>query len=107
MNVDITICIDMRHFGLSFNVPTDIEQINELLEKFNTEPDEYFGGGRGKQWVLAQLDYMLSTEDDYFAEDILRQAEEPERWNAFLTSCVAYACLSCHIADSALPLELN
>jgi hypothetical protein len=50
---------------------------------------------------------MLSGEDDYFAEDTLRQAEEAERWNLFLNTCVAYACLSTYLAGSALPIELD
>jgi hypothetical protein len=53
------------------------------------------------------MDDFLSCEDDYFAEDTLRQVEEPERWNLFLNTCIAYACLSTYLADGALPLELD
>jgi hypothetical protein len=67
----------------------------------------YFTACRGKQWLLQQFDDMLSGEDDYFAEDTLRQVEEAERWNLFLNTCVAYACLSTYLAGSALPIELD
>jgi hypothetical protein len=106
METDLMLTIDMNNFGLSFVVPTDIEQVNELMEKFNNEPDHNFGDGRGKRWLVEQMDEMLSVEDDFFAEDTLRQVEQPQRWQAFLNACVAYACLSSHIADEGVPLEL-
>jgi hypothetical protein len=53
------------------------------------------------------MDIFVSCEDDYFAEDTLRQYEEAERWNLFLNTCVAYACLSTYLADTALPIELD
>ena len=104
---NVRMSIDMSRFGFSFNVPTDIEQVNEILHSFDTEPDEYFYEGQGKRALLVFMDDFLSCEDDYFAEDTLRQAEEPERWNLFLNTCIAYACLSTYLADGALPLELD
>jgi hypothetical protein len=103
---NVQLSIDMSRFGLSFTVPTDIEQVNEILHSFDTEPDEYFFEGKGKQAQLINMDEFLSFEDDFFAEDTLRQVEFPERWSFFLKTCVAYACLSTYLADTALPLEL-
>ena len=104
---NIRISIDMSRFGFSFNVPTDIEQVNEILHSFDTEPDEYFCEGQGKRALLVFMDDFLSGVDDYFAEDTVRQVEEPERWNFFLNTCVAYACLSTYLNDTALALELD
>jgi hypothetical protein len=53
------------------------------------------------------MEGRLSVEDDYFAEDTLRQIEEPERWRAFLTACVAYACLVCYLNEAAVPLDID
>ena len=104
---NVRMSIDMSRFGFSFSVPTDIEQVNDMLQSFDTEPDEYFCDGAGKRAMLADMDIFVSCEDDYFAEDTLRQAEEAERWNLFLNTCVAYACLSAYLNDTALPLELD
>jgi hypothetical protein len=97
----------MSRFGFSFSVPTDIEQVNDMLQSFDTEPDEYFFDGAGKRAMLTDMDIFVSCEDDYFAEDTLRQYEEAERWGFFLKICVAYACLSTYLNDTALPLELD
>lgn len=99
--------IDMSHFGLSFTVQTDIERVNDILHSIDTEPDEFFLGGKGKRALLADMDVFVSCEDDYFAEHTLRQVEEPERWDFFLNVCVAYACLSSYLSDTSLPLELD
>lgn len=104
---NVRMYIDMSRFGLSFNVPTDIEQVNEILHFIDTEPDEFFMSGKGKRALLADMDVFVSCEDDYFVEDSLRQVAEPKRWNFFLYVCVAYACLSSYLADTSLPLELD
>ena len=104
---NVQMSIDMSRFGFSFNVPTNIEQVSDILHSIDTESDEYFLGGKGKRALLADMDVFVSCEDDYFAEDTLRQVEEPERWGFFLNTCVAYACLSSYLADGALPLELD
>ena len=110
---NVRMSIDMSRFGFSFNVPTNIEQVSDMFHSIDTESEseseseEYFLGGRGKRALLADLDVFVSCEDDYFAEDTLRQVEEPERWGFFLNTCVAYACLSSYLADGALPLELD
>ena len=104
---NVQVSIDMRRFGYNFSVPTDIEQVNDMLQSFDTEPDEYFCDGAGKRAMLADMDIFVSCEDDYFAEDTLRQYEEAERWGFFLKICVAYACLSTYLNDTALPLELD
>jgi hypothetical protein len=86
---NVQVSIDMRRFGYNFSAPTHIELVNEMLHSFDTEHDEYFCDGAGKQAMLADMDIFVSCEYDYFAEDTLRQIEEPERWRAFLTACVA------------------
>ena len=63
--------------------------------------------GNAKEWLCEQMEGRLSVEDDYFAEDTLRQIEEPERWRAFLTACVAYACLVCYLNEAAVPLDID
>ena len=69
---NVRMSIDMSRFGFSFSVPTDIEQVNDMLQSFDTEPDEYFCDGAGKRALLVFMDDFLSGEDDYFAEDTLR-----------------------------------
>ena len=107
MEAEVALTINMNRFGLSYTVPTDLEQVNDLLHQFDSEPDESFGGGKGKAWLCEQMEGRLSVEDDYFAEDTLRQIEEPERWRAFLTACVAYACLVCYLNEVAVPLDID
>lgn len=107
MDVAVTLTIDMNRFGVSFAVPTDLEQVNEILHRFDNEPDESFGSGKGKEWLYEQMVGMLSTEEDYFVEDSLRQVEEPQRWSAFLTACVAFACLACHLDGVGVPLDID
>lgn len=105
--LNVRMYVDMSRFGLSFTVPTNIEQVSDIIHSVDTKSDEYFLDGKGKPALLADMDVFVSCEDDYFAEDTLRQVEEPERWGLFLNTCVAYACLSSYLADSALPLELD
>ena len=74
---NVRMSIDMSRFGFSFNVPTDIEQVSDILHSIDTESDEYFLGGIGKRALLADMDVFVSCEDDYFAEDTPRQVGIP------------------------------
>jgi hypothetical protein len=103
----VRMSIDLSRFRFSVNVPTDIEQVNEILHSFDSGPDEYFCDGAGKRAMFADMDIFVCSEDDYFTEDTLGKAEKTQRWYFFLNTCVSYACLSTYLPDSALPIELD
>ena len=76
-----------------------------LTQLVKHRDQRHFTAGRGKQWLPQQFDDMLSGEVDYFAEDTLRQVEEPERWN--LSSTPVLPMPACQPTWQTLRYHLN
>lgn len=96
--------IDMTGYGLAVIVQTTREQILSCVHEFATQPDEKFGGGRGKDALLEYLGHSLMMEDDFFHESGFHQLEYPRRWQDYIDDCLVFACLHSYLNGIDLPI---
>ena len=87
------VVISMLKFDIKTFVVASKKQMNWYRKEFMTQPDKRFGGGVGKNGLLSRYKVALPEEDAFFDEDPLHRLIYQQRWDEFLSDCVAMACL--------------
>lgn len=87
------VVISMLKFDIKTFVVASKKQMNWYRKEFMTQPDKRFGGGVGKKGLLSHYKVALPEEDAFFEQDPLNCLIYQQRWDEFLSDCVAMACL--------------
>jgi hypothetical protein len=87
------VVISMLKFKIKAFVATNKKKMDWYRKEFMTQPDKRFGGGVGKKGLLSHYKVALPEEDAFFEQDPLNCLIYQQRWDEFLSDCVAMACL--------------